>query len=357
MKSAKNHSNSLIYTPLFFLSCIFLITIILSSGCKDKNEQLLEPEETNGFNETLVRYATYIHSSIPVSSANQYQLTQNNRSQVYWYNIAPSDVKVTDIMGEDFVVKQQYALVNTMDVVFNPDKNGIYNTGQLSADPKENWGGLFRSVPLNIIDRNSSKNLMMKIWIKIIETSPEAVLNIDLGEISEDIIPNLKLDTEDKNNNDVLDEGEDVGLDMLASQLEPGYDQNLNADPYHDDFSFFLGNMGNNDYSHINSPEGNGQAIDLGRVPDSEDLSRNFTLDKNNNYNSYQIPLEKNKLTSVRIIEYGHNGWLRVKIPIDLPGRTIGNFNITQLETIRLWITGAAKKVHIRIAEIKFEEF
>ena len=357
MKSARNYFNSLFYSPLFFLSCIFLIAIIFTLGCKDKNEQLMEPEETNGFNETLVRYGNYTHSSIPVSSAIQYPLTQNNRAQIFWYNIVPSNVEVADIMGPDITVKPQYALVNTLDIMFNPNKNGIYNTGILSSIPNENWGGFFRNIPLNTINPNGSKNFVMKIWIKIIESSPDAVLNVDLGEISEDIIPNSKLDTEDKNNNGVIDEGEDIGLDNLASKLESGYDNNLNLDPNHDDYSFFLGNMGINNYSHVNGTEGNGPAIDLGRVPDTEDINKNYALDKTNNYNSYQIPLERGKLTSSRVIKYGSDNWIQVKTPIDLPDRKIGNFDINNLQTMRLWITNASQQVHIRIAEIKFEEF
>lgn len=357
MKSARNHFHSQFYSPLFLLSCILLTAIIFMSGCKDKSEQLIEPEETNGFNESLVRYGNYSHSSIPVPSSGQTQFTQNNRAQIYWYNVVPSDVEVSDIMGPDFIVKQQYALVNTLDVFFNPNKNGVYNIGALSSNPAENWGGLFRNIPINTINPNGSKNFVMKIWIKIIESSPDAVLNVDLGEISEDIIPNNKLDTEDKNNNGVIDEGEDVGLDNLASKLESGYDSNLNSDPNHDDFSFFLGNMGINDYSHVNGTEGNGPAIDLGRVPDTEDINKNYALDKTNNYNSYQIPLESSKLISSRIIKYGSDNWIQVKIPIDLPDRKIGNFDINNLQTIRLWITNASQQVHIRIAEIKFKEF
>ncbi len=122
--------------------------------------------------------------------------------------------------------------------------------------------------------------------------APEgAKLIIDLGQISEDIIPNGDLDQEDQNQNDRLDEGEDVGLDgkTNADELLEFGDVDGNGDPSNDNFSFPLGQS---DYSTINGTEGNGKLSDSGLLPDTEDMNKNFTLDKVNSYFRYEIPLD-----------------------------------------------------------------
>jgi hypothetical protein len=55
--------------------------------------------------------------------------------------------------------------------------------------------------------------------------APKEFLHIDIGQISEDVIPNNRLDTEDKAEagirNGLLDDGEDIGLDNMAG-ADPG---------------------------------------------------------------------------------------------------------------------------------------
>ena len=81
---------------------------------------------------------------------------------------------------------------------------------------------------------------------------------IDLGRISEDVIPDGKLNTEDLNQNTAIDEGEDVGLDTLSDAREQQLYESTENDPNHDDFSF-NGHLKLDilSYKNINGTEGN----------------------------------------------------------------------------------------------------
>ena len=77
--------------------------------------------------------------------------------------------------------------------------------------------------------------------------------------------------TEDKNDNTLVDDGEDTGIDGVRDSGEPNFDSALNPDPSNDNYRFTL--TQDPDYSNINGTEGNAVSIDLGRFPDSEDLN------------------------------------------------------------------------------------
>lgn len=352
MQSIKNYLSVFVLAVNLYFFLILILAISVLVSCKSENENLIESEPTNGFNQNHVNHSAYIHSSIPYSYLDKSQLSLKNRANIYWYTIAPSDVKVSDIIDTEIKLTPALEQIYVLDILFNPLINGVYNTEKLSGNPQNNWGGLYKNLSLKNLNPDGSKNMMMKLWIKIVESSPDAVLNIDLGEISEEVIPNGVLDTEDLNGNDLLDEKEDVGIDKLSSKFETGY-TNINPDPNKDDYYFQLGK---NDYSHINGTEGNGLSIDYGKKPDSEDLNKNYVLNLNNNYNSYQIPLDESRISKNRIIRRGKNGWIQVKLPIDLPDLTIGKFDNKQYQTLRFWLSNADKQIHIRIAEITFEE-
>ena len=59
---------------------------------------------------------------------------------------------------------------------------------------------------------------------------------INLGQISEDVIPNKRLDTEDKNGNYRLVPDEDVGRDRRNDSEEIAKYPNLGDDPSQDNF-------------------------------------------------------------------------------------------------------------------------
>lgn len=315
-----------------------------------EGDTIISPRNEKYFNSDLVEIGGFIQSSVPEIGLNEKVITaQQKRAHIYWYNQQPSSYHVNDILADDVNVGQRESLVTVLDIVYDPAKKGIYNNGEISADAKNNWGGFFRLLPDSISRKFQKNNIVLKIWFRIENASNEAELNIDLGRLSEDIIPNGRLDSEDKNFNDILDNGEDTGIDGIFNLLEPAYSNN--NDPNEDDFLFQYGN-----YEFVNGLEGNGTFWELKRAYDSEDINGNYALDINDDYYSFKVPLNINKLITNRIIEHGKNGWMQLKIPIDLPDLRVGSPDKNVIESMRLWITKAESKIKIQIAEIKFEE-
>ncbi len=275
------------------------------------------------------------------------------KAKSYWYNRLPSDVYVTDIWGNRKSVAREQRQVTVLDYVFNPHKRGAYNMKpKINEDPKKNWGGIMKllsSTASNLVEENIQ---FIEFWMYISKAPPNAKLYVDLGEISEDVIPNGVLDTEDKNQNDLVDEGEDTGIDGLTDAQERALDTlGLGSDPAGDDFSFTLSN--NPDYSRINGTENNAALTDAGRLPNSEDLNHNFTLDRLNSYFRYEVPIDTTKRN--KFIAGGGDGeqpWFLVRIPLKDFIEKVGSPTFTLVEFIRFWVEGVDSTVHIRLAEI-----
>src|SRR5690606_6061553 len=83
------------------------------------------------------------------------------------------------------------------------------------ADITQSWGGLQKGLSSGYYDQSESK--FLEIWVK----GTSGTMHIDIGQISEDYIPNSKYDSEDKMRNgfrnNLLDEGEDIGVDGMAN--------------------------------------------------------------------------------------------------------------------------------------------
>ena len=81
--------------------------------------------------------------------------------------------------------------------------------------------------------------------MRIDQAPANAKLYLDLGVISEDVIPDNRLNSEDKNQNDAIDEGEDTGLDTLFdAQERVNYpDAQDRVDPSGDNFFLVQGQI------------------------------------------------------------------------------------------------------------------
>ena len=274
------------------------------------------------------------------------------KAKAYWYNRTPSDVTIKDIYGNRRVNNDPNAqLIQTLDFVFQPDQKGYYNWNPTLGEKFKNWGGIMKvlsSTANNLVAENIQ---FIEFWLNMPNAPSNLKLNIDLGQISEDVIPNGKLDTEDKNGNDLLDDGEDIGLDGMRDTEEPGYDSATNPDPSGDNYSFQL--TQDSDYSHVNGTEGNGVSIDQGRLPDTEDLNRNFTLDRVNSYFRYEVPIDTNHVTNKFIAGGGDNaGWYLFRIPLKDFVTKFGDPSFSVIEFIRFWVSGVNQPVHLRFAEM-----
>ncbi len=293
-----------------------------------------------------------IPNNLPVIGNLDKSEQMRYKAKSYWYSITPSGVTVKDIWGNRKKAAREEDRVAVLDYVFNPEDRGTYNYDPLLGDPSLLWGGMMRplsSTARNLVEENIE---FIEFWLKVDKAPPNAKFYIDLGQISEDVIPNNKLDTEDKNENDVINEGEDTGIDGLTDAEERAKYGTQFSDPSNDNFQFTEGSF---NYYNINGTEGNASITDnnTGRVPNTEDMNRNFTLDKINSYYRYEIPIDTNKETNPFISGGGKNNhWYQFRIPLKEFKEQIGNPSFTQIEVIRFWIAGVSESVHLRFAEM-----
>lgn len=221
----------------------------------------------------------------------------------------------------------------------------------------ESWGGVQRWLSSGYADQTDSK--FLEIWVD----GSGGRLHIDLGQISEDIIPNGKLNTEDIPDNGIrnnlLDAGEDVGIDGMAG-ADPNDWWELTGDSTRQDgeplsFDDWNYTTGGYDYSRINGTEGN-ENDPGGRLPDTEDFNGNGSLDNINDFFRFSFSLEKDNPDTAFISGGQENeyGWRLYRIPLsEFKAYPDGsNPDWSRIEFARIWIDSCAVRTIIRIAEI-----
>ncbi len=277
------------------------------------------------------------------------------KAKSFWYNVSPSDVVIQDLFGDRRQAARDAQQVTALDFVFRPDTRGTYNRGNRFSsanDPKQNWGGMMTVLSSTANNLTEEKIEFLEFWMKVIDSSPGDKIHIDLGRISEDVIPNNKLDTEDqKNINNLLDEGEDLGLDYQSDGEETDYD-NTDSDRAGD--NFFSQGFNTTDpeaFVNVNGTQGNAALFDGGgSFPDTEDLNGNFDIDRFNSYFRYEVSLDT--LNNPFIQGGGDNaGWYLFRVPLNDSTTGIGNPQFSEVETIRIWIQDVEEQVHFRLAE------
>jgi len=221
--------------------------------------------------------------------------------------------------------------------------------------PEESWGGVMKWLSAGYSDQSDSK--FLEIWVK----GDKGRLHIDLGQISEDVIPNGELDTEDKTingiRNNLLDIGEDIGIDAMEG-VDPNdwWDVNKNGirdrgEPIsYDDWEYATASA---NYEKINGTEGNERDAS-GRLPDTEDLNGNGSLDMRNDFFAYSFSLEKNHADTVYIAGGQDNPerWRMYRIPLNEYTKKVGSPDLSRIEFARIWIDSCTAGTYLRIAEI-----
>ena len=292
------------------------------------------------------------------------------KAKMVWYTVQPSDVSSTQIWPNRDV-KAGQDQVTVLNLSFQPGVRAPYNYSmnldeQLYSHPQQAWGGIQRllgSTATNLLDENIN---FIELWVHLNAVDRTAKLNIDLGLISEDVIPNGKLDTEDgldgNLKNGILRPGEDVGLDGESDDQErvnhadfvnryKDKRPEIATDPAGDDWVRpNPQSLDPKDYDGINGAENNAQS-DVGRFPDSEDLNRNNNIDRTNSYYEYELSLDTLSNDFRQFVTGGNNGWYQIRIPLNGYKRTTGEPSFGSVEAIRVWLTGAQNPTLIRIAE------
>lgn len=304
------------------------------------------------------------------------------RGKTYWFQKFVPDVPQVDVYPNR-ARRTGASNVNPIRIIFNPYERGIYNPNPEFLDPRNPrwndddslsvrqevgsylssnrhkiWGGMTRLLsPFNTNFDNENIDYI-EIMMKIDEYEAGSRMFIDLGQISEDIIPNQRLNTEDRPPaNNLIDTGEDTGIDVLTNadeQIQYPFPLNRESDPARDDYFFdFLADRQNQNeslFERYNNFEGNATQSELGQFPDTEILNRNNgqTISLDNSYFRYEIQLNPNPATNPQIV--GGNpasGWYQFRIPVRRPDTIVGNPLYTNIQYARIHLQGGTVKISV----------
>jgi cell surface protein SprA len=311
---------------------------------------------------------------LPTNDAPTDSSMNQNRTKLAWYNLpitslSPKTVRVDDIWPEKSVAREDQR-VTVLDLDYYPGRRGPFNYRPDLGVQRRNWASIIRLLPpnaSNLVDGNFN---YIELWMKV-DNHSGGKLIIDMGKISEDVIPNGKLDSEDdvlpgSIRNGILNAGEDVGLDMLTDEEERiVYAAEIAAglipfdDPSGDNYRYDP-----NDWTQFNGTEGNGDQTDgdpAGQFPDTEDLNNNSILDLANDYFRYVIDLDTTRYAATAfdrnpyVVGGGTNGWYQFRIPLNVPDQRVGTPALDNVEYLRVIVTDVERAddnpVNIRIAE------
>ena len=173
---------------------------------------------------SLSRPGAWRLSSAPILATNssgqpaEIELTNNERASLGWYQLNQSSLEsfqgglspAVQLVSPQQVFPNRESLqteriLTTLDFYFSPHERGPYNfnmdLGRFMDNPRTAWGGMTQRLTEGNTDF-TAKNIefvefVFRPYVDGGEADPEARLIIDIGRISEDVIPDNKLNTED----------------------------------------------------------------------------------------------------------------------------------------------------------------
>jgi cell surface protein SprA len=230
-----------------------------------------------------------LEPALPDQSLAARTLRSDYRSQFSWYSIPRTIAGVTEsqLSPEARLIQVQEVfpgretnnpqdqILTTLDVYYNPTKRGQYNYNMDIKDLTENtpdllWGGMTAVVPTGQEDLTQNNVEFLEFWVQSLlpggrDPTAEDLLDydgkiyIDLGIVSEDVIPNSRLNTEDglaTDLNDLIpDRATETPRSYTPSNPPPplGQFSNVNRD---------LEDVGLDGMPNSNGYEGSGGRID-----------------------------------------------------------------------------------------------
>lgn len=164
----------------------------------------------------------------PVSNQQSRIDRSDLRSKFSWYSIPRNissildnvvftpesePVRVTDVFPGRETQNPQEEIITTLDVFFNPTARGQYNYNMdlrqlLEEEPERTWGGMTAVLPSGQEDFTQNNIEFLEFWVQPVLpdgrlpagtslSDYDGQIYIDIGLISEDVIPNSKLNSED----------------------------------------------------------------------------------------------------------------------------------------------------------------
>jgi len=359
-----------------------------------------------------VTYTNWSISSAPVMDESKLAVynpfnpdssVTNYRALLRFYNDLGARVPIQEIWPERSVSSRDNT-ISTFSLEYFPKKRGPYNFSTrldqtIYSTNGETWGGIQRAVPsyiTNLVDENIE---FIEFWVQVSDdklspgvftATDTGYLYIDLGYISEDILPDNQLNSElgvsQQNSQSVwgkyptgssslvFSKNDDNGIDGLTDTEEKVFYQpfisalssvpipdeektRILEDISGDNYGY---SQGSYNYSAINGSEGNtrteGSQDRL--YPDTEDLNSNFSLDDINEYFQYKIPIHPDSLKAgAGYVVSGNESskWYQFRIPLKDWHSKVGSIkDLSFTKFIRLWLTGFKKDVYFQFASLDF---
>ena len=398
-----------------------------------------------------------------------YQLNNSNRDQIVGRSTVRGNAEATNLVdtrdvfpGRDLRGETDPTL-RTLDLYFNPLSRGPYNftraMDEFIRNPEDVWGGITRSLPEGFTDFSLQNVEFVEFIFKPYpqneqeDAGSDTMLHLNLGTISEDIIPDGRLNAEDGlscnfgssfsfnewgrlpngQQNGTVDVNsdctQDLGLNGLVSSHPGGYPEELTEafryrdfldaldqvnragltpeqrqrldteiaraqrDPAGDDYHFysnhafyedpdlfppdFFPNGATIQYRfsryfaglELNTFEGQSrlatnvsEARGRSRSPNTEDLSFTGSVDLENSYYEYDIPLSRAELseqarpenTDNYIVSEVGDGWYKARVPVRDFDRQVGDIDgFNRIESMRIWTRGHDVPITIRMASFE----
>jgi cell surface protein SprA len=301
------------------------------------------------------------------------------RGKVFWYQYFIPKVPIVEVYPNRSTVQGRTNL-SPLEINFNPYIRGIYNknpefldTANPKFDPTNRfadqpgnmpkiWGGFQRLLSSFTTNFDTENIEYIEIMMKLDQYDPGSKMYVDLGQISEDIIPDGVLDTEDGITaanpvpNGMIDAGEDIGIDAMndaREQVTYPPPLNLEKDPAKDDYFFDFSKDDDSrteeDFVSYNNFENNASYAEMGQFPDTEILNKNNgqTIFLDNSYFGYEVKLSPYPDVNPQIVGGGSNGWYLYRIPVRSPDIKVGNPLYSNIQYIRVWFKGGRVKAQI----------
>jgi len=349
--------------------------------------------------------ALWQHSSQPVNTA----LWENDieaalfRGKLFWFQYFIPSVSIREVYPNNQSYIQGRSNLSPLIINFDPDMRGIYNRNVNfldSLNPEFNasnifarepdnrkriWGGFQRLLSTFNTNFDNDNIEYIEIMMKVDAWEPPTAFDngtrmyIDMGLISEDVIPNATLNTEDGITeanpvpNGIIDAGEDIGIDGINDAQERGdepvpdrlangtvpdqaypFPLNLEDDPARDNYAFNFNkdpqDQTEDDFFSYNNFEGNATVSQQGQFPDTEILNRNNgqTLFEGNSYFTYEVNLLPDPINNSQIV--GGNAearWFLYRIPVRSPSSITGEPLFTNIQYVRVRFEGGLFKGQI----------
>lgn len=331
---------------------------------QDNNEAVAYVDDMEGAKKLIslgTTYTSWTTSSVPLDNfigpQDSIQFKQRHRGKLKWYNVI-NGALLTDIYPLKDVQSTQNNITPYY-MTYRPDKRGTYNynaqyESSSTIDRSKTWNGVMKFLNTTSSDLVNENINFIEFSMKV-DKPPSAgtggKLIIDLGNISQDAIPNGKLDSEDPLQSGELRAQDDIGLDYKTNSQEDSIWIAENGSPSGLDDPAGDDNLASGiiDYNRINGTQNNLQ-FDNGRRPDTEDLNKLYNVGNGNDYFQYEISLETTN--NPYIVGSGNNGWKQYKIPLSEFKSYYGNAVFTNIQFARMWITGVTDSVSLTMYDM-----